>query len=337
MAIVALLYNFGFFTILAYTPLLLGLSAHQLGLIYFGWGLLVAVTSVFGAQRLERRFGLVPVLAVALAGVAVDLAAGGLFHASTAGLIAVVVVSGALLGIVNTVMTEGVMVAAVVERPVASAAYSFVRFTGGAIAPYIAGKLGENVSAASPMYLGAGMVALSVVALVLSRGHLRHKAAAPETRTPVVVARDVVLVALDSSPAARPLIESAERVARSRGTGVHIVHVRETRVVADDTADLEDRRGAEAVVAVALARLRRAGIDPATGEVLHVTGHHGDAATAVLDAAERIQPRAIVLGGPGAHGGELGAPSVATLVVERAPCDVLVVATGEPVRAPVAA
>jgi MFS transporter, ACDE family, multidrug resistance protein len=337
MAIVALFYNFGFFTILAYTPLLLGLSAHQLGLIYFGWGLLVAVTSVFGAQRLERRFGLVPVLGFALAGVAVDLAAGGLFHTSTTGLIVVVVVSGALLGIVNTVLTEGVMVAAVVERPVASAAYSFVRFTGGAIAPYIAGKLGENVSAASPMYLGSGMVVLSVVALVLSRGHLRHKAAARETRTPVVVPRDVVLVALDSSPAARPLVETAERVARSRGTGVHVVHVRETRVIADDTADLEDRSGAEAVVAVALARLRRAGIEPVTGEVLHVTGHHGDAATAVLEAAERIQPRAIVLGGPGAHGGELGAPSLATLVVERAPCDVLVVATGEPASAPVAA
>src|SRR3954453_15921322 len=222
MGIVAVLYNFGFFTILAYTPLLLGLSAHQLGLIYFGWGLLVAVTSVFGAQRLERPFGLVPGLAVAPAGGAGDLAAGGLFHASTTALIVVVVVTGALLGIVNTVLTEGVMVAAVVERPVASAAYSFVRFTGGAIAPYIAGKLGENVSAASPMYLGSGMVVLSVVALVLSRGHLRHKAAAPETRTPVVVARDVVLVALDSSPAARPLIETAERVARSRGTGVHI-------------------------------------------------------------------------------------------------------------------
>src|SRR3954447_4844758 len=94
MAIVALLYNFGFFTILAYTPLLLGLSAHQLGLIYFGWGVLVALTSVFGAQRLERTFGLVPVLAVTLALVAVDIFAGGVLHASTAGLIVVIVVSG---------------------------------------------------------------------------------------------------------------------------------------------------------------------------------------------------------------------------------------------------
>ena len=178
MAVVAVFYNFGFFTILAYTPLLLGMTAIQLGLIYFGWGLLVALTSVFGAQRLERRFGLVSVLGVTLGLVAVDLFFGGVFHASQAGLIVVIVLSGALLGIVNTVLTEAVMAAAVVERPIASAAYSFVRFTGGAIAPYLAGKLAEHVSAASPMYVGAGMVALSVIALGLSRQHLRHSAPA---------------------------------------------------------------------------------------------------------------------------------------------------------------
>src|SRR4051794_1300125 len=198
MAIVAVLYNFGFFTILAYTPFPLGLSAHQLGSVYFGWGLLVALTSVFGAQRLERRFGLVAVLGVALAGVALDLFAGGVLIDSTAGLVAVVVVSGALLGIANTVLTEAVMAAAVVERPVASAAYSFVRFTGGAIAPWIAGKLGEHVSAGAPMYLGAGMVAMSLVVLALSRRHLRHEAregiarpdahVAPAQRQPQTVA-----------------------------------------------------------------------------------------------------------------------------------------------------
>src|SRR3954452_8126531 len=148
------------------------MTAIQLGLIYFGWGLLVALTSVFGAQRLERRYGLVAVLGVALAGVAADLLAGGILHSSKAGLIVVVVVSGGLLGIVNTVLTEAVMAAAVVERPIASAAYSFVRFTGGAIAPYLAGKLAEHVSAGAPMYVGAGMVTLSVVALALARRHL---------------------------------------------------------------------------------------------------------------------------------------------------------------------
>jgi MFS family permease len=156
MAIVAVLYNFGFFTVLAYTPFPMGLGTHELGLVFFGWGLLLALTSVFGAQRLERRFGLVVVLTGSLLGVAALMGLSGGVVGSPAALAALVVVSGGLFGIVNTELTEAVMAAAVVERPVASAAYSFVRFTGGAIAPFLAGKLGEHVSAGAPLYAGGG-------------------------------------------------------------------------------------------------------------------------------------------------------------------------------------
>jgi nucleotide-binding universal stress UspA family protein len=332
MAIVAVLYNFGFFTILAYTPFPLGLSAHQLGIVYFGWGLLVALTSVFAAQRLERRFGLVPVLGVALAGVAADLLAGALLIHSVAGLIVVVVISGGLLGIVNTVLTQAVMAAAVVERPVASSAYSFVRFTGGAIAPFVAGKLGEHVSAGAPMYLGAGMVAFAVVALRLSRHHLRQADAEPELPAPTAVPQGAVLVALDGSPASRTVIEAAERVARSRQLPVHVVHVRETRTVGADAADLEDRGHARALVDTAVAKLRRDGIAGATGEVLHVTGHHEDSARALLALADRQAPAAIVLGRA-----TRGPASLTTIVSAEAPCDVVVVATDVHRPQPVAA
>ena len=41
VAITALLYNFGFFTLLAFTPFPLAMSARQIGLIFFGWGMLL--------------------------------------------------------------------------------------------------------------------------------------------------------------------------------------------------------------------------------------------------------------------------------------------------------
>jgi ACDE family multidrug resistance protein len=176
MAIVAVLYNFGFFTLLAYTPFPLGLGIHQLGFVFFGWGLLLALTSVFAAQPLERRFGLVTTLAVALAAVSADLLIGGLFlHVQTV-LILVVILSGAFLGIVNTVLTEAVMASASVERPIASSAYSFVRFTGGAIAPFLAGKMAEHISPELPMLVGAAMVSASVVVLLVKRSVLAERA-----------------------------------------------------------------------------------------------------------------------------------------------------------------
>ena len=85
-----------------------------------------------------------------------------------------IIVAGAFLGINNTLITEAVMGAAPVERPVASAAYSFVRFSGGAVAPYVAGKLGEHVSVHAPFWFGAGAVAVGVV--VLAAGAAHHRA-----------------------------------------------------------------------------------------------------------------------------------------------------------------
>ena len=48
---------------------------------------------------------------------------------------------GILVGVNNTITTQVVMTVSPVEKPVASAAYSFVRFIGGGLAPYAAGRM----------------------------------------------------------------------------------------------------------------------------------------------------------------------------------------------------
>lgn len=140
VAITAMLYNFGFFTLLAFTPFPLGLGAIQIGLIFFGWGLMLAFSSVVVAPRLQHRFGTLPSIWAAMTAFAVILAAMALFTTSKPVLIVGVVLAGFALGINNTLITESVMKAAPVERGVASAAYAFVRFSGGAVAPWLAGK-----------------------------------------------------------------------------------------------------------------------------------------------------------------------------------------------------
>jgi MFS family permease len=136
VALTALLYNFGFFTLLAFTPFPMQLSPHQTGFVFFGWGLLLAITSVWVAPLLQRRFGTVTGSLASLTGFAVILAAMAIWTDHKSVLVVGVVLAGAFLGVNNTLITETVMKAAPVERPVASAAYSFVRFSGGAIAPW---------------------------------------------------------------------------------------------------------------------------------------------------------------------------------------------------------
>ncbi|MGZ4476840.1 MAG: MFS transporter, partial [Nocardioides sp.] len=169
IAITALFYNMGFFTLLAFAPFPLDMTASQVGWVFFGWGILLAFTSVVAAPILQRRFGTVPTVLGSLLLFAVDLAAMAVLTDSKVALVVGIVVAGAFLGINNTLITEAVMGAAPVERPVASAAYSFVRFSGGAVAPWLAGKLGENVSVHAPFWMGAGAVLLGVVVLAAGK------------------------------------------------------------------------------------------------------------------------------------------------------------------------
>jgi MFS transporter, ACDE family, multidrug resistance protein len=173
LGLTALCYNFGFFTMLAYTPFPLRLDAHGLGLVFFGWGVLLSVTSVFLAPRIKERFGTLPTMYAMLFLIALDLLAMGLGISSRVVLIIAVILGGALLGVNNTLITTAVMHASPMERPVASAAYSFVRFGGGAVAPFLAGKLAEWFVPSVPFYVGAGATAISILVLVSGRAYLQ--------------------------------------------------------------------------------------------------------------------------------------------------------------------
>ncbi|WP_066898213.1 MFS transporter [Mycolicibacterium houstonense] len=172
VAITALLYNFGFFTLLAFTPFPLDMTAHQIGLIFFGWGVALAFTSVVVAPRLQHRFGTVRVLILNLLAFTSVLVVMAVWTDSKAVLATGVVVAGLFIGINNTLITETVMKAAPVERGVASAAYSFLRFGGAAVAPWLAGVLGEQVNVHLPYWVGALAVLAGAGVLALTRPHL---------------------------------------------------------------------------------------------------------------------------------------------------------------------
>jgi ACDE family multidrug resistance protein len=166
LALVAICYNLGFFTLMAAGPFALpSFDIMQIGWTFFGWGVLLALTSVLAAPRLQRRFGTLPTLIAMLTLFGLDLAAMAVFTEHEAAVATSIVVAGAFLGVINTLVTEAVMGAAPVERPVASAAYSFVRFTGGALGPYVALKLAEHVGLHAPFWFGAIAVGVGVVIL----------------------------------------------------------------------------------------------------------------------------------------------------------------------------
>ncbi|UUZ81800.1 MFS transporter [Paenibacillus sp. P26] len=174
LAVTAALYNFGFFTLMAYTPFVMHLDEHGLGYVFFGWGVMLAVTSVFAAPKLQNRFGTVRSMVAVLTLFALDLLVMGSFTSSLTTVILAVILAGVFLGINNTLITTAVMLAAPVERSTASAAYSFVRFLGGAIGSWLAGKLAEWFNPHVPFYFGALVVLCGVLVIAVRRKHLEH-------------------------------------------------------------------------------------------------------------------------------------------------------------------
>lgn len=164
IGIIALLYNFGFFTILAYAPfLLVGLTEMQVGFVFFGWGILLAIASVFVAPRLEQKTNTLMTLLIGLGFFLVCLVVIGI-NADQPVLVAFgVIIAGFFQGLVNTLLTTVAMENKTIERSVASSAYSFIRFTGGAIAPFVAGKIAEKWSAHWTFYFAGLMILIGIL------------------------------------------------------------------------------------------------------------------------------------------------------------------------------
>jgi MFS transporter, ACDE family, multidrug resistance protein len=204
LALAALFYNFGFFSLLAWSPFPLEAAAHaagittfgahQLGLIFCGWGLALAITSVFVAPVLTRRFGRRRTLYAVLAALAVVMAVLALNVDSLPVLVVGIVVGGLFLGVMNTVLTESVMQATDLPRAVASSTYSGVRFVGGAAAPALAGVIAGSLGYGAPYWIGCAGLLIAAAILWGGRDHLavidRHREEAPVEEALALTAAD---------------------------------------------------------------------------------------------------------------------------------------------------
>jgi len=184
LMVAALFYNYGYFTLLAYAPFPLHAASARagraftpldLGLVFFGWGLCLAIGSVWGAAHLSQRHAprhtLVWVL-IGLAVVEIALAASLDLRVQIIG----VILGGAMIGILNTLMTEIAMAATDLPGEVVSSSYSGVRFVGGAIAPTMTGSLAASWGVGGPYWVGAPCLLITVALLWLDhRASMRRR------------------------------------------------------------------------------------------------------------------------------------------------------------------
>jgi nucleotide-binding universal stress UspA family protein len=284
---------------------------------------LVAIFAVFGAPRLQERLGLARAMYANLAAFAAVVLVIAIWTTDRAVLIPAVIVSGIFIGVNNTITTQAVMTVSPVERPVASAAYSFVRFIGGGLAPYAAGRLVLAAGIHVPFFIAAGVIAAGIVILSTAHSLLgeaervqAQQVTAPAEEPPaaalIPVPADmtmrrarpgtgVIVAAIDNSPMAGLVTDAAARLAAVHDRVVHVVHSQEGATAGDAGIDAEDLDAARALVRRQLERLAARDV-PAEGQVLLHAADHGTAGRLVADYANDIGATAIVLGAP-THGG----------------------------------
>ncbi|MER5617107.1 MFS transporter [Streptomyces sp. NPDC002215] len=337
MGLMALLYNWGFFTMLGYAPYPMELSAHELGLVFTGWGLLVAAFSVFVAPRLQARYGTAPVLYANLLGLGIVMAVIAAGVSTPTVVIVAVIVSGAFIGINNTLTTQAVMLVSPVERPVASSAYGFLRFIGGGLAPFVAGKLADATDLSVPFYLGAATFLLAVPVLASGHGLLRKAEAQTVGSEPVapsltpvgspaaVTGVPPVIVAVGAHERASAIVDAAARVARDTGSPLEVVHVQQTAVIEEQAVDTETADQARAAVTAHLDRLNVHGI-AATGQILTGVGDHAAAGRALARHATDVNARTVAIGrSPRGPVMQFADGSFTTALTHAATCTVILV------------
>ncbi len=253
-----------------------------------------------------------------LAAFAVVILVIAIWTTDRAVLIPAVIASGVFIGVNNTITTQAVMTIAPVERPVASAAYSFVRFIGGGLAPYAAGRLVLALNIHVPFFIAAGAVAVGIVILTTMHRMLAEAervqaqqvtgtgATSAERIVPVpgpnpAEASGVIVAAVDDSPVAAMVTEAAARIAAESGQAVHVVHATEAAVGGDVAVDGEALDDAIALVRRHLDQLTAHRI-PADGQILLHATDHGAAGRMIAEYGNGVAASTVVIGAP-SHGG----------------------------------
>lgn len=161
-------YTAGFFTVIAWAPIVLDMRPIYLGLVFVGWGLCVALSGVTLAPRVVEMLGekLGVISAVGVFAVVMAVAAIGTAGDNKALVMAAIIVSGIPSGVLNTVLTGMAMASGDAPRSVSSAGYNFLRWMGAAVSALLVAHLAEWFdSNAAPYWFAVGYCAVAALAI----------------------------------------------------------------------------------------------------------------------------------------------------------------------------
>ncbi|MBE3556281.1 MAG: MFS transporter [Firmicutes bacterium] len=176
VALTGMFYYYAYFTVLTYSPLFLHLSALVLGLIFFGWGVMVAIGSVWLVNRLLVTLKPTHLLIASLTILLLSFLAI-IFVPSTPVRIGLIIFVGLPSGICNALYTALSVDVSPFSRSISTGAYNFLRWIGSACAPVLSGIFSTALAPIAPYVVAAIMVLICGIVLLLMGQRIDRSAA----------------------------------------------------------------------------------------------------------------------------------------------------------------
>lgn len=166
IAIAAMCYYYGFFVVLAYAPLVLKIPTITLGIVFCGWGLMLALGSAVLSHKLEEKYPVSKIIPYSLI-IFLILMLGLFFIHSLYIRIVIVILSGLVSGLNNALFTTYAMGSSPYGRDITSGAYNFVRWLGAAFAPLVSGLISDIFNINTPFIIAAVIIAIGIISICI--------------------------------------------------------------------------------------------------------------------------------------------------------------------------
>ncbi|MDR1721736.1 MAG: MFS transporter [Methanobrevibacter sp.] len=172
-----LLYNFGFFSLIMYSPLIMDVSPLQLGIIFLLWGVLLALSSYFMAPVLKRKYGSIKAMRYLLFIFAILLAIMAIFTENTLIMSIAIIIAGSFVGNMNSLLSNAIMDSSPLKKSTTSASYNFIRFISCAVAPFATAMIGQYIAKNGPFIVAAIFMIVTIIVFYLNREYITVKTA----------------------------------------------------------------------------------------------------------------------------------------------------------------
>lgn len=135
----AMFYYYGFFVILAYSPLVVSFTPLEMGLLFFAWGLALAFGSIYLSTKLEQKWEVKTIVPFSI--LLFSFLLFLMMEVESKNLMSIfIILCGLLSGINNSLMTSYVMEVNF-EKNIISGGFNFLRWLGAGVAPVLSGYL----------------------------------------------------------------------------------------------------------------------------------------------------------------------------------------------------